>query len=323
MTTTSPMARIYSHIARQGVLVALLLLILFGWMRYDYFLGSFNVLSVLRYNSMFALIALGMCFVIMTGGIDLSVGSTAAMTSVVAALLSPYGAVPGLLGGVGAGAVVGLLNGLIVTRLGILPFIATLATMLAASGTGLLLADNQSVSVSYDTGFVDLGQGDLFGLPVPALMAAAAYVAGSILLNFTGFGRYVLAVGGGEEATRLMGLPADRVKLLVYVLSGTLAGLAGVILAAQFGAGQPAEGVGWELFAIASVVVGGTLLTGGVGSVGATLSGALLLGLIFNILNFENGLGWISLSAYWQSVIRGGFLLLVVILQSRLTRRAP
>lgn len=322
MTTTSPMARIYSHLARQGVLVALLLLILFGWLRYDYFLGSFNVLSVLRYNSMFALIALGMCFVIMTGGIDLSVGSTAAMTSVVAALLSPYGAVPGLLGGVGAGAVVGLLNGLIVTRLGILPFIATLATMLAASGTGLLLADNQSVSVSYDTGFVDLGQGDLFGLPIPALMAAAAYVAGSILLNFTGFGRYVLAVGGGEEATRLMGLPADRVKLLVYVMSGTLAGLAGVILAAQFGAGQPAEGIGWELFAIASVVVGGTLLTGGVGSVGATLSGALLLGLIFNILNFENGLGWISLSAYWQSVIRGGFLLLVVILQSRLTRRS-
>ena len=152
-------------------------------------------------------------------------------------------------------------------------------------------------------------------------MAAAAYVAGSVLLNFTAFGRNVLAIGGGEEATRLMGLPVDRVKLLVYVMSGLLAGLAGVILAAQFGAGQPTEGVGWELFAIASVVVGGTLLTGGVGSVGATLAGALLLGLIFNILNFENGLGWISLSAYWQSVIRGSFLLLVVILQSRLTRR--
>ena len=128
----------------------------------------------------------------------------------------------------------------------------------------------------------------------------------------------MLAVGGGEDAARLMGLPVDRVKFLVYALSGTLAGLAGVILAAQFGAGQPTEGVGWELFAIASVVVGGTLLTGGVGSVGATLAGALLLGLIFNILNFENGLGWISLSAYWQSVIRGAFLLLVVILQSRL-----
>jgi ribose/xylose/arabinose/galactoside ABC-type transport system permease subunit len=322
MSTITPMARVYSGLARQGVLVALVLLVLFGWLRYDHFLGAFNVLSVLRYNSMFALIGLGMCFVIMTGGIDLSVGSTAAMASVVAALLSPYGLVPGLLGGIAAGAVVGTLNGLIVTRLGILPFIATLATMLAASGTGLLLADNQSVSVSYETSFTELGQGDLLGLPIPALMAAVAYVAGSVLLNLTAFGRYVLAVGGGEDAARLMGLPVDRVKLLVYIMSGTLAGLAGVILAAQFGAGQPTEGVGWELFAIASVVVGGTLLTGGVGSVGATLAGALLLGLIFNILNFENGLGWISLSAYWQSVIRGSFLLLVVMLQSRLTARS-
>ncbi len=321
MTDTTPLARVYSGLSRQGVLVALVLLILFGWLRYDHFLGAFNVLSVLRYNSMFALIALGMCFVIMTGGIDLSVGSTAAMSSVVAALLSPYGAIPGLLGGVAAGAVVGVVNGLVVTRLGILPFIATLASMLAASGTGLLLADNQSVSVSYETGFTDLGQGDFLALPIPALMAAVAYLVGSLLLNFTAFGRNVLAVGGGEDAARLMGLPVDRTKFLVYVMSGALAGLAGVILAAQFGAGQPAEGVGWELFAIASVVVGGTLLTGGVGSVGATLAGALLLGLIFNILNFENGLGWISLSAYWQSVIRGGFLLLVVILQSRLTSR--
>ena len=125
---------------------------------------------------MFALIALGMCFVIMTGGIDLSVGSTAAMASVVSALLSPYGPVPGLLGGVAAGAGRSAsVNGLIVTRLGILPFIATLATMLAASGTGLLLADNQSVSVSYDTAFTELGQGDLLGLPIPAWMAALAY----------------------------------------------------------------------------------------------------------------------------------------------------
>jgi ribose transport system permease protein len=108
----------------------------------------------------------------------------------------------------------------------------------------------------------------------------------------------------------------------VYLASGGLAGLAGVILAAQFGAGQPIEGVGWELFAIAAVVVGGTLLTGGVGSVGSTLAGVLLLGLIFNILNFENGLGWISLSAYWQSVIRGLFLLLVVAIQARLSVRA-
>lgn len=305
-------------IGRWGVVAALALLILFGWARYDHFLGSYNILSFLRYTSMFALVALGMAFVIMTGGIDLSVGAVAAMASVVSALASPYGVIPGLLAGMGAGLAAGILNGLLITRLGIVPFIATLATMLAAGGTGLLLAGNQSVSVSYDSGFTELGQGDVLGFPVPAWITLAAYVAGSIVLNLTAFGRTVLAVGGNEDATRMMGLPADRVKFIVYALSGVLAGTAGVILAAQFGAGQPIEGVGWELFAIAAVVVGGTLLTGGKGSVEATLAGALLLGLIFNILNFENGLGWISLSAYWQSVIRGLFLLVVVVLQAKL-----
>ena len=163
--------------------------------------------------------------------------------------------------------------------------------MLAASGTALLLANNQSVSVSYDTAFMSLGQGSLlaplkpewidgddagwlggalgflFGFPTPAWIALVAYVIGSVTLNSLAFGRYVLAVGGGEEASRLMGLPTDRTVFSVYVISGGLAGLAGVILAAQFGAGQPIEGIGWELFAIASVVVGGTLLTGGKGSV--------------------------------------------------------
>lgn len=310
-----------SLLSSQGVLIALALLILFGWLRYDNFLGLFNISTVLRYNSMFALVALGMCFVIMTGGIDLSVGSTAALGSVVSAMLSPYGMLIGALGGVAAGLCVGLLNGFIIVRLRILPFIATLAAMLAANGSALLLAHDQTVSVSYDGTFVNLGQGDLYNIPVPALVAVLAYVIGSVVLNFTGTGRTVLAIGGNEDASRLMGLPVDRVKFMVYVLSGGLSGLAGVILASQFGAGQPIEGVGWELFAIASVVVGGTLLTGGVGSVGATLAGVMLLGLIFNVLNFENGLGWISLSAYWQSVIRGLFLLAVVILQSRLASR--
>ena len=312
---------ILSSLSSQGVLIALALLILFGWLRYDNFLDPFNITSVLRYNSMFALVALGMCFVIMTGGIDLSVGSTAALGSVVSAMLSPYGMLIGTLGGVAAGLCVGLLNGFVIVRLRILPFIATLAAMLAANGTALLLAHDESVSVSYDGTFVNLGQGDLFALPIPAWIAIIAYILGSIVLNFTATGRTVLAVGGNEDASRLMGLPVDRIKFMVYVLSGGLSGLAGVILASQFGAGQPIEGVGWELFAIASVVVGGTLLTGGVGSVGATLAGVMLLGLIFNVLNFENGLGWISLSAYWQSVIRGLFLLAVVILQSRLTSK--
>jgi galactofuranose transport system permease protein len=330
-----------------AVILVLVILVSIAALRYDGFLGVYNVQSVLRYNSMFALVALGMCFVIMTGGIDLSVGSVAAMCSVVSALLSSYGLFQGLAGGIAAGILAGTINGVLITKLKILPFIATLATMLAASGTGLLLAGNQSVSVSYDTYFTNLGQGDLlsfmrpewvdaegvgvFGtvlgfilsFPTPAWIAILAYIIGGVVINHTSFGRHVLAVGGGTEASRLMGLPVNSTIFLVYVISGGLAGLAGVILASQFGAGQPIEGIGWELFAIASVVVGGTLLSGGKGSVSGTLAGALLLGVIFTILNFENGMGWISLSAYWQSVVRGLFLLVVVVLQSRLTAKDP
>jgi galactofuranose transport system permease protein len=330
-----------------AVVLVLALLTTFATLRYDGFASAYNISSVLRYVSMFALVALGMCFVIMTGGIDLSVGTVAAASSVVSAILSPYGLFAGLIGGVGFGLLAGVINGLIITQLKILPFIASLATMLAASGTALLLADNQTVSVSYDTAFTTLGQGDMFtafrpewvdgddagaaghvlgfilGFPIPAFIALAAYILGAVVLSHTAFGRHVLAVGGGEDASRLMGLPVNRTIFSVYLISGACAGMAGVILAAQFGAGQPIEGVGWELFAIASVVVGGTLLTGGKGSIWGTLAGAMLLGVIFTILNFENGMGWISLSAYWQSVVRGAFLFIVVVLQSRLARPAP
>ena len=308
-------------LARIGVVLALFGLILFGALRYDNFLSPFNILSFLRYNSMFALIALGMAIVIITGGIDLSVGGTAAMASVVAALLSPYHWAAGLFGGMAAGFAIGALNGFIITKMRIQPFIATLATMLAAYGTGLLLANNQSVSVSYDTGFTVIGQDDFLGFPIPAWIGLGAYVIGWLVLEKLPVGRHILAIGDGEATAGLMGLKVERTLTAVYLASGTLAGLAGVILASQFGAGQPTEGVGWELFAIASVVVGGTLLTGGSGSVGATLAGALLLAMVFNILNFENGLGWISLSAYWQSVIRGAFLLVVVVLQAKLMAR--
>ncbi len=314
-------AKSSGDLARLGVLLALAGLILFGALRYDNFISPFNILSFLRYNSMFALIALGMAFVIITGGIDLSVGGVAAMASVVAAYLSPYGWFAGLAGGVLAGFVAGSINGVIITRLRIQPFIATLAMMLAAYGTALLLANNQSVSVSYDTAFTMIGQDDFLGFPIPGWIAGFAYVLGWIFLERHPAGRHVLAIGDGEATANLMGLKVDRTLFAVYALSGVLAGLAGVVLASQFGAGQPTEGVGWELFAIASVVVGGTLLTGGSGSVGATLAGALLLAMVFNILNFENGLGWISLSAYWQSVIRGAFLLIVVVLQARLMKK--
>jgi ribose transport system permease protein len=216
------------------------------------------------------------------------------------------------------GLLVGLFNGWVIAWLRIPPFLATLAMLLAARGMALVLAKDATVSVNATQDWAALSQGILYGIPLPVFLLLA-YAIGSIVLNFTRFGRHVLSVGGNEEAARLMGLPVERIILAVYVISGVLAGLAGVLLAGQTFTGSPNEGVGWELTAIAAVVVGGTLLTGGMGSVWTSLVGTLLLGLVFNLLNFENGLGFISLGVSWQAVIRGAFLLIVVLLQSRLT----
>lgn len=314
-------ANFAARVQKLAALVALVLLTAFGAARYPGFFGAYNLGELVRSNATYGLLALGMTFVILTGGIDLSVGSVAALGSVVAALASPHGSAAALLLPIAAGSAVGLLNGLVIVRGSVLPFIATLATLLAARGLALLLAHDSSISVDTGSGFANIAQGNLGPIPVPGLILVAAFGLGSLALNYTPFGRTVLAIGGGEEAARLMGLPTDRVKIGVYVLSGALAGLAGALLAALTFTGLPTEGAGWELTAIASVVVGGTLLSGGAGSVGMSLVGTLLLGLIFNILNFENGRGAVSLSAYWQSVIRGVFLLIVVVGQSRLARR--
>jgi len=310
------------HGASFGVWLALFLLILFGLLRYDNFGSLYNLTSFLNYNSMFILIAIGMCFVIMTGGIDLSVGSVAAFTSVVAAHLSPWGLEVALPGGVLAGVAIGAINAFVIIALKVPPFIATLAAMLGAKGGALVLSGTQTISVDWGTNFTKLGMQSAFGvLPWTIVIVALVVVAAWITLEQTSLGRTVLAIGGSEEASTLMGLEVDRAKAFVYLFSGGCAGLAGVFLASAYGAGQPLEGLGWELSAIASVVVGGTLLTGGVGSVPATLAGALLLGLVFNILNFENGRGTISLSAYWQMVIRGAFLFVVILLQTQIAAR--
>jgi galactofuranose transport system permease protein len=315
-------ARVASVLQRQGALAALVALILFGMLRYgENFYSEYNIQEVLRYNAMFGLIALGMTFVIMTGGIDLSVGAVAALGSVVLALLSPHGAWIAIGGAVLAGLVVGLINGALIAGFRIQPFIVTLAMLLAARGVALILADNTSVYVDFESGFMELDQWKLGPIPLRVVILIGAFIVGSILLNFTRFGRHVLAIGGNEEAARLAGLPVGRTLLAVYALCGALAGLAGVLLGWQTATGAPTEGLGWELSAIAAVVIGGTLLTGGLGSVGTTLIGAILLGLIFNVLNFENGKGVISLSSYWQTVIRGFILLVVVLLQNRLARR--
>ncbi|WP_282095385.1 ABC transporter permease [Epibacterium ulvae] len=306
-----------------GVWITLIALIVFGLLRYENFGGSYNISSFLNYNAMFIVIAVGMCFVIMTGGIDLSVGSVAAFTSVVAAYLSPYGIQVALPGAVAAGLAIGAINAFFVVAMRIPPFIATLATMLGAKGGALVISGAQTIAIDWTSNFTKLGLEKAFGILPWTIVITAFVVFGLwVLLEKTSLGRTVLAIGGGEDASIMMGLNVTRAKVLVYVLSGGCAGMAGLFLASGFGAGQPLEGIGWELSAIASVVVGGTLLTGGMGSITATVAGALLLGLVFNILNFENGRGVISLSAYWQMVIRGAFLFVVIVFQSRVASSA-
>jgi ribose transport system permease protein len=314
---------VVSAIQRQGALIALIALVIFGVVRYGpSYYSLYNIFDAfLNNNTYYALIALGMTFVIMTGGIDLSVGSVAVLAAVTAARLSVYGLLPALIGAVLMGLGAGLVNGGLIAGFGLQPFVVTLAMLLAGRGGALVLSDNAPVMVDFAKGFPQLGMLHLGPVPLPVVITAVLYVIGIILLNRTRFGRHVLAIGGNEEAARLAGIPIGRTLLAVYGMSGALAGLAGAFLAALSFSGSPTGAVGWELSAIAAVVVGGTLLTGGVGSVGSTLIGVLLLGLIFVTLNFERGMGGFQLNSFWENVIRGLFLLVVVIFQSRLARR--
>lgn len=304
-------------VQRSGALVALVIACVVGVVRYEPFGSPENLVNVLRQNSMLGLVALGMTFVILTGGIDLSVGALVAVAGIVAAKLSGSGALTAVAGGVAAAMVLGVVTGLLITKARIQPFIVTLAMMIAARGAALAMTSEQSIPVARDAeGLVWLGRGDIGPIPVPVALFLAAYLLALVVLRFTRFGRYVYAIGDSEEAARIMGLGADRIVIATYVLSATLAGLAGVVLTARLGAGQPVAGAGWELDAIAAVVVGGTLLTGGQGGAGSTLIGVLLLGVIFNLFNLEG-----TVSPWWQWVLRGVFLLFVVVIQGRLQRR--
>ena len=320
---TSPGRRVQVGLLlqRQGALIALVILIVFGVLRYgERFATGFNLSSFTGDTAKYGLVALGMTFVIMTGGIDLSVGSVVALGGVVAIKVSEHGLLPGLLAGIAAGAGVGVVNGVLITKLRLQPFIVTLATLLAVRGLALTLAGTRA-AVAAPGGFQKLGDWSLLGLPVAAWAMFVAFLVGAAVLNYTPWGRQVLAIGGNVDAAKLMGLPVARTTLSVYVLSGALAGCAGVFLGSQNGSVDTAAGQGWELTAIAAVVVGGTLLTGGVGSVLSSLVGVLLLQLIFNLIVFENGKGVITISSFWESVIRGAFLLVVVLLQVRLVKR--
>ena len=284
------------------------------------FASALNFGNIALDSSYLLLIAIGMAFVIISGGIDLSVGSLLALAGVLTAYASRWGSLAAVLVPLGTCALFGLVNGLLVGRARIAPFIVTLAGLLFARGLAFAVSreGNEVYIIPAGLALTRIGQARLLGLGAPVWFALLLFAAGLVVLNRSRFGQAVYAIGGSEEAAELMGLPVARVKILVYVLSSVLTGLAGVLVAAQTQSGLPTIGEGRELEAIAAVVIGGTLLSGGAGSLAGTLAGVLLLKVIQNLIN-QFG----TLTAYYQQVVSGTFLIVVVLLQSRLARRRP
>jgi ribose transport system permease protein len=300
-----------SVLQRQGAAVVLALIVAGAWITLPRFGSVENLRDIALQSSFLAVIALGMTFVIITGGIDLSVGSVYALGGVLAAFGTRYGVVVGLLLPLVVCGLIGLVNGLLVARAGLAPFIVTLASLLFARG--LLLAVTTEGSTTYtisDPAFLALGRSTVFGLGTPVWIAVVLFGGGGLVLRGTRFGQTVFAIGGAEGSALLMGLPVARTKVVVYTASGVLAGFAGALTAAYLQSGVTVIGVGTELDAIAAVVIGGTLLTGGAGTVAGTAVGVLLRNVISNVINQVGGL-----DSNIQSVISGAFLLVVVVVQ--------
>ena len=305
-----------SILKKIGPLIGLLLIVIIISIMSPSFLTLNNLLNVLRQVSINALIAFGMTFVILTGGIDLSVGSTLALSGAVTAGLMAGGTDPilAMLIGLILGAILGAINGIIITKGKVAPFIATLATMTIYRGLTLVYTEGKPISGLGDSAaFKMLGKGYFLGIPVPVLTMAIAFGVLYFLLKKTTFGRRVYAVGGNEEASRLSGISVDRVKIYVYSLTGMLAALSSLILTSRLNSAQPTAGSMFELDAIAAVVLGGTSLTGGRGWIVGTLIGAMIIGVL------NNGLNLIGVSSFFQQVVKGAVILVAVLLDRKKT----
>ncbi|MFL1558401.1 ABC transporter permease [Pseudomonas sp. O11] len=286
-----------------GLVVVTLVMILAS----DTFLTTSNLSNIARQVSINAIIAVGMTCVILTGGIDLSVGPVMALSGTLTAGLMVAGLPPGLAicAGMLIGVAFGIGNGLFVAYLHMPPIIVTLATMGIARGLGLMYTDGYPIS-GLPEWFGFFGRQRLFGIEVPILIMLITYFAAYVLLQHTRIGRYIYAIGGNEEAVRLSGVRAARFKLLVYGISGLTAAIAGLVLTSRLMSGQPNAGVSFELDAIAAVVLGGASIAGGRGVIVGTLLGAMLLGVL------NNGLNMLGVSPYVQSVIKGAIILLAI-----------
>ena len=308
--------RIFGAIQRRGALAVLVAIVVVAGLTLDLFLSPRNIENVVLHASFIGLISVGMTFVIITGGIDLSVGSLVALGGVPAGFSVAVAWPLGLLVPTLACGLYGFVNGLLIAKAKLPAFIVTLAGLLGIRGLALLLSGTVTIPIAGPPAFVWFGRGEIFGLDVPVVIMFVAFALGALVLNRTRYGEAIFAVGGSEEAARLAGVQVDRVKIIAYTTSGALAGLAGALVAAWISAGQPTVGQAWELYAIASVVLGGTLLTGGAGTMLGSLVGVLLF---YTIQNVINQIG--TLTSYTQQLVTGIFLIVVVAAQTYLTRK--
>lgn len=297
-----------------GTIVALIILIVFVSVLNPAFLQVNNLLNLMRQLIINGFIALGMTFVILTGGIDLSVGSTLALTSAIFAGLL-QGGMPTILAiliSLGLGLILGLLNGILITKGKLAPFIVTLATMTIFRGLTLVYMDGRPIAGPKDDfAFQFLGKGQFFGIPFQVILFIITYLILWILLTKTSYGRKIYAVGGNEKASFISGIKIDKVKILVYVISALMAVLSGLVLTSRLNSAQPTAGSAYEMDAIAAVVLGGTSMTGGSGSLTGTLIGILILGVL------NNGLNLLGVSSFYQQIVKGVVILIAVLIDRK------
>lgn len=298
-----------------GPLVGFFLIIIVLSIVSSDFLTVGNIFNVLRQISINALIAFGMTFVILTGGIDLSVGSILALSSSLTAGLMVGGVNTWLavLMGLVGGALMGMINGLLITKGKVAPFIATLATMTIFRGLTLVYTEGRPIT-GFKDGFAFLGKGYFLQIPMPIIWMIVSFVVLYIILKHTTFGRRVYALGSNEEATWLSGINTTKIKIMVYSISGLLAAVSGIILTSRLNSAQPTAGASFELDAIAAVVLGGTSLSGGKGWLVGTLIGAMIIGVL------SNGLNLMNVSSFYQQVVKGVVILIAVLLDRSKSR---
>lgn len=314
---SSVLSRSTKAVRQLSVLGFLLLIVLVFTILADGFLTVSNVLNIALQTSIIAIVAIGMSFVIFTAGIDLSVGSVMALSGALAAGAAVnFGLDTYLSIGVGLmiGLLVGVINGLLIVKGSIPPFVATLSMLAVARGLTLVYTEGRPIA-GLDERFIYFGSGQVLGIPLPVIIMVVIAVIAHLVTRYTPFGLHVYATGGNEETTRLAGISPDRIKMSVYMISGFLAALGGILLTSRLWSAQPNAALGWELDAIAAPVLGGTSLFGGVGSIGGTVIGAFIIGVL------SNGLNLMGVPSYHQQVIKGLVFILAVTVDLLINRR--